>query len=241
MLITNAHMARSIAYAERAGPEWISLDAIKPMSAIYDGALLTPFHAALSEAPGMKDTPFLIDLGIPGYLLHNDALRIYDLAYRARGDVLELGTHKGLSTFIISTALEDRGGGVLETVDIDGEANTEARHNLCARSGGHRVTFTLLDAADRMDQLATDGRKFGYVFVDHWHGYDVTRAACERLPAILSDGAFVQFHDFADVGNIEADHPYGVYQAVLDTVCEDPRFMFVCLSGCTAVFRFNCN
>ena len=65
-----------------------------------------------------------------------DALKLYELAYFCEGDVLELGTHKGLSTSIIAQALHDRKrDGILETVDIDSESNRAARDNLAGRPG----------------------------------------------------------------------------------------------------------
>lgn len=240
MLVSDDHLRRSIAYGARVRSGWVPLDKLSQKSSPFVGKFLTPRHKQIALAPGgMNGMPFALDLGIPGYLLRADALKIYELAYTASGDVLELGTFKGLSASVIAHALEDRGSGLLETVDIDDDSNVQARAYLDTLPGGERVTFTLKDAAERMDELTAEGRKFGYVFIDHWHGYDVTRAACERLPALLNDGACVQFHDFSDASNSDPDHIYGVYQAVLDTLCEDARFSFEGLCGCTAVFRYS--
>ena len=43
-------------------------------------------------------------------------------------------------------------------------------------SGGERVSFLVGDAPKLIDGLIADGRKFGFVFVDHWHGYEATHA-----------------------------------------------------------------
>ena len=44
----------------------------------------------------------LIDVGIEGWLLPDDALKLYEMVYFADGDILELGTYKGLSTSIMA-------------------------------------------------------------------------------------------------------------------------------------------
>lgn len=107
---------------------------------------------------------------------------------------------QGLSTSILAGALADRGHGRIETVDIDADASVIARANLRARPGAERVTFTLADAADRMDQLIAAGASFGFVFVDHWHGYDATLAVVKRAKTLLAPGGFILFHDFLDPG-----------------------------------------
>jgi hypothetical protein len=96
----------------------------------------------------------------------------------------------------------------------------------------------LCGATERLRQLTQLGRKFGFVFVDHDHGYDSTRKAATNLPRILDGGGFVLFHDFLDPANLDPDHPYGVYQACLDTVCEYDDFKFCGCYGSAALFRF---
>ncbi|MGD9814278.1 MAG: methyltransferase domain-containing protein [Hyphomonadaceae bacterium] len=182
--------------------------------------------------------PHCIDLGIDGYLLRDDARKIFELAFIAPGNVLELGTHKGLSTTIIARALAQRGDGSVETVDSDADANVFARENVAKSVGAERVTFTLLDAAARMDQLIAANAKFGFIFIDHTHGYEATFAAASRVKALLHPAGWVLFHDFLDPGNAEPDHPYGVYQAVLDTLCCDDEFRFAGYSGSTAAFQY---
>jgi len=235
-----AHLERSRAYA---APGWRALDQLgqpAPYAPSVDSPVVRTGQKPIFEAPlGRLGIPINLDLGLDGYLQREDALKIFELAFIAPGDVLELGTHKGLSTSIIARALEERGGGLLETVDIDADANAIAREAVAARPGGHRVIFTLRDAALRMDELIAEGRRFGYIFIDHWHGYEATFEAARRCADLLAPGGWVQFHDFLDPGNADPDHVYGVYQAVLDTICEDPRFALPALSGCTAVFRFH--
>ncbi len=223
---------------------WLNLDELgkggiyKPTFK-FTGSYIDAKHEALASARlGGLGFEIGIDLGIEGYLQRGDALKLYELARLATGDVLELGTHYGLSTSIIAAALAARGSGSLETVDICAPTTAVAKQNLRGMPGEERVTFVVQDAAVRMRELAALGRRHGFVFVDHWHGYQATLDAARALHTVLQPGGFVQFHDFADTQNADPNHCYGVFQAVLDTVCEDGRFIFCGVSGCTGVFRF---
>jgi len=110
--------------------------------------------------------------------------------------------------------------------------------NVARVPGGERVTFLICGPTERLRQLTVLGRKFGFVFVDHDQGYDSTCEAACRLPRILDDGGFARFHDFLDPVNLDAHHSHGVYQACLDTVCDDDDFQFCGCYGSTALFRF---
>ena len=138
MLVSEDHLLKSKNFKLKpnSGNGWKSLDELGHFSSNYTGQLLTESHRRIRNAPGgMFGKSFLIDMGIPGYLLHDDALMIYKLAFTSLGDILELGTHKGLSTSIIAQALCDRRSGLLETVDIDAATTTEARANLASLPG----------------------------------------------------------------------------------------------------------
>ena len=205
----------------------------------FDGDFINDFHAMLAHAPtGRMGIPVCIDIGIDGYLQRGDALKLYELAYFSNSDVMELGTHKGLSTSIIARALADAGSiGRLETDDIDADANRIAKANLADNPGAARVNFNLEYAVPFMDRLIREGRKFGFIFVDHWHGYDETRNAAIRVHKLLVDGGFVLFHDYNDIESRNPDHPHKVYQAVANTIVKDPRFHFCAVSGCCVLFR----
>lgn len=205
----------------------------------FDGELIDANHRAIAAAPGGRlGVEVCVDLGIDGYLQRADALKIYEIARLGQGDVLEIGTHYGLSASIIASALATRGSGRLETVDFIDFTTADAKANLRGRPGEDRVTFTVIDGARRMRELAAEGLRFGYIFIDHWHGYQATYDAARELAGLLQPGGFVQFHDFVDSQNADPTHFYGVTQAVLDTVCKDGRFLFCGVYGCTGLFRF---
>jgi len=237
-----AHGPESRDVIRRPGT-WVEFDrlgTLHPYSKTFsfDGEFASERHRLIAGSPtGRFGLDFLIDLGIDGYLRVADALKIYEIAYLAPGNVLELGTHQGLSTSIIASALEDRGNGRLETVDIDAGTNAVARANLLGRPGADRVTFTLKDATLRLDELISEGATFGFMFVDHWHGYEATHEAAERAIKLVAPGGFVLFHDFDDSGNSDPTHVHGVYQAVLDVYADRQDFVFHNMSGCVALFR----
>ena len=205
----------------------------------FSGDYIDDTHRRIADAPGGRlGIPVSIDLGIDGYLQKGDALKLYELARFTRGDVLEFGTHFGLSTSLIAAALEARGSGRLETVDFNPDTTAAAAENIRGLPGAERVTFTVREGGKRVRELAAEGRRYGFIFVDHWHGYISTRDVAREQHKLLEPGAFVQFHDFIDEQNGDPAYNYGVFQAVLDTVCKDGRFLFCGNYGCTGVFRF---
>jgi predicted O-methyltransferase YrrM len=218
----------------------------------FAGEFIDAEHARIASAPlGRMGIARCVDLGIDGYLTRDEALKLYEIARFTVGNILELGTFRGLSTSIMARALHARGGGELETIDVvpgvygrppagprDLENYHIARANVARVLGGESVTFLICGATERLRQLPLLGRRFGFVFVDHDHGYDSTREAAGRLRHILDDGGFALFHDFLDPANLDPHHPHGVYQACLDTVCEDDNFKFCGCYGSAALFRF---
>lgn len=219
-----------------AASQWFPLDRLR--FAPFSGEILNDSHRQISEAKtGHQGSDILIDLGIEGYLRREDALKLYELAFKSQGNVLEAGTNKGLSTSIIAQALHDKGVGRIETIELDRANSEKAKANLASRAGFGRVTFTVSDATARMTELAKTGQKYGFIFIDHWHGYQATVEAAELVKQLLLPSGYVMFHDFLDPGNANRRHVYGVYQAVLDTIVLDERFEFAGTSGCCAIFR----
>lgn len=204
----------------------------------YNGSTINAEHAGLGAAPtGRMGLSFCIDLGIDGYLQRPEAMKLYEIGYFSRGDIIELGTYRGLSASILSRALFDRGKGMLETCDIDPDSTELAKKNLLLLPGVDRVRFHTNDAAAFLDEMIRRGRRFGPAFVDHWHGYDATREAIIRMPRVLSKGAFIIFHDYNDPCSLIEEHPNKVFQAVSDTLDRDRRFRFCCVVESMAVYR----
>ena len=97
----------------------------------------------------------MIDLGIEGWLLPADALKLYELVYFSGGDVLELGTYKGLSTSIAAKASFDANlNNIVVTIDLSNDMLKSARHNLRRRPGAERVHYFAVDGGKPFAILA---------------------------------------------------------------------------------------
>lgn len=201
----------------------------------FAGDAINKHHAELSARIASTG---MIDYGVEGWLLPQDAQKLYELAYFCGGDILELGTYRGLSASVMSSACHDSGReNVIVSIDLDPDAIRHARANLRGRPGCDRVHIFQEEGATGVRNLAKAKRQFNFAFIDHSHEYDHVYEACKPLHRVLALGAFALFHDFNDGRNAAPDQPdYGVYQGVLDGL--DPRrFEFWGIYGCCGLFR----
>jgi predicted O-methyltransferase YrrM len=175
---------------------------------------------------------------IPGWLRPEDALKIYEIAYFAQGDILELGSYYGLSTGILSMASEHAPYRKnIYSVDLDPKCVAEAHHNLHIQNLDRQVAVICAEAAAAVKQFASDHKRFGFVFIDHSHAYESVKAVCQELHTVVASGGFCLFHDFNDPRNKDsAENDYGVYQAVTEGLTAS-RFEFWGIYGCTALYR----
>jgi predicted O-methyltransferase YrrM len=72
-----------------------------------------------------------IDLNIDGWLIREDALKLYEMAYFCQKAIIELGTYHGLSTYIMAKAAQNSPyEKPISSVDISLDALAVARENL---------------------------------------------------------------------------------------------------------------
>ncbi len=182
----------------------------------FDGSFINPSHEFYSRCDVKED--ILIDIGIPGWLRKEDALKLYELAFFSDSDILELGTCHGLSTAIISQAKKDSGtDNKIYTVDTNSECVKAAEDNLRNRSLEKNVYFTCNDATSVCNEFIRRGKKFGFIFIDHSHEYKAVLEICRLLDKLLIKNGFCLFHDYNDSRNNDPDDKdYGVSQAVND-------------------------
>lgn len=201
----------------------------------YEGSYLSHAHGALIAR--LHETG-MIDVGIDGWLLPADALKLYEHAFCCGGDILELGAYRGLSASIMSGAIVDSGRrSTIVSIDLDEDAIALSTRQLKGMPGGGDVYFFRDDAASAVRNLAGIKRQFAFAFVDHSHAYDHVLPACQILHRVVELGGFALFHDFNDPRNSnEATLDYGVYQGVLDGLRED-RWEFWGIYGCSGLFR----
>jgi predicted O-methyltransferase YrrM len=202
----------------------------------FDGDYIDAAHRALTECPTQHG---MIDLGIEGWLLPADALKLYELAYFGGGDVLELGSYRGLSTSLLASASVNTGRrDAIYSVDLSPEAIVGSQATMKGRPGAERVSFLQMDGDSALAKFIKARKRFRFAFVDHSHRYEHVKSACALLPQVLVPGAFVLFHDYNDYRNPMPNvDEYGVYQGVRDGL-DMTRFEFWGVYGCTGLFRF---
>lgn len=194
-------------------------------------------HQAFSTTP--VEDGILLKLGIPGWLRREDALKLYELAYYATGDILELGTYQGLSTSILAAAIRDSEDNkrVVWTIDLNPEFAPVAQRHIDERGLHDYVRINSGDAVEFAQQLIASDRRFNFVFVDHSHAYKDMIAICQYLPALVNTGGFCLFHDYNDMRNQDlSDADYGVSRAVREML-RPQDFEFYGIFGCTGLYR----
>jgi predicted O-methyltransferase YrrM len=199
-------------------------------------AFVNERHQALSTCA--VEPQGTIDLGVPGWLRREDALKLYELAYFSQGNILELGCFQGLSTSILAQAIRDAGGArSITSIDYIADHTKIARKRLETKGLSGIATFLVGDGADVCQKLVMENRRFSFIFIDHSHRYEDVARVCRLLPDLLDNQGFCLFHDFNDGRNQNPQNPdYGVSQAVAHIL--DPKvFTFFGIFGCTALFR----
>jgi hypothetical protein len=179
-----------------------------------------------------------IEIGIPGWLRREDALKLYEMGYFADGDILELGCYQGLSTSILAQAVKDSGNQkIIMSVDPEATYLRRTENNLLVRGltshtkliRGHRIQVC--------QDLVKVKKQFSFAFIDHLHGYASVLAICQLLDRLLDEGGFCLFHDFNDARNNDpSQKEYGVVRAVSDGLRGD-QFQFFGIFGCSALYR----
>ena len=201
----------------------------------FAGERIDERHRLLGEAPLVDG---MIDVGVPGWLLPADALKLYEMVFFSGGDILELGTYRGLSaTVSLEASLSAGLRNTILSIDMDPISRDAGAATMHGRLGGERVHFFLTTADEALDTFGGAGRKFGFCFIDHSHRYEHVRSACERLTAVIEPGGFCLFHDYNDPRNADpGEDDYGVYQGVADGL-DALAFEFWGVYGCCGLFR----
>jgi len=202
----------------------------------FDGDFINSQHKALFNTALQPGKP-IIDHEIEGWLRREDAAKLYEMAYFCGGDIVELGTSRGLSAFIMASAIKDaKMSGAIYTTDLLEDRCTAATKRL--KSRGVDNVFVLCDEGEAfLRRWADQGKKFTFAFIDHAHDYDPVKRACVVLADVLVPGSFVAFHDFCDSRNFdEGTNNFGVFQGVEDGI--DASFRFYGAFGCMSLYRY---
>jgi predicted O-methyltransferase YrrM len=142
------------------------------------------------------DALALVD-SIPGWLLPEDAEKLYELARSTSGPILEVGTYHGKTAVLMASAMRDAECREhLYTVDVDRVAIKAA----AAHAKAHDLADIIVFICGTLRAFA---RAYPHVrpalaFVDGDH----SRAGVERdlaiLKALVPSGGALVFHDFND-------------------------------------------
>lgn len=189
-----------------------------------------PFFEDLLKLPEAANVSAML-FDFKGKCWRNDALKLYEMAHFAQGDILELGCFFGASTIVMAKAT-DRS---ITTIDLSPDAIKVARANFLRHHVDGNIITVCDDGANGIRELK--GRQFHFAFVDHDHTYEAVHSACLELPSVMAPGAYVFFHDFQDERNFVDDprHKMGVYAAVRETLAD--KWHFAGYSGYGALFR----
>jgi SAM-dependent methyltransferase len=175
---------------------------------------------------------------ILGWLIKEDALKLYEIAYMVSGDILELGLASGLSTSVLSQAnLNSPHKKQIFSVDIQPPLVNKTNINLRSLGLDRDVISMCDDAVIAIQKFSSERKQFEFVFIDHSHTYQSVYGVCHELKHIVVKGGFCLFHDFNDPRNSEAgDREYAVYQGVMDGLSKDD-FDFYGIYGSCALYR----
>lgn len=175
---------------------------------------------------------------IPGWLLREEALKLYEMAYFSQGNILELGCYHGLSTSILARAVQDSPyKKTIFTVDLDPACIIDTLRNLRKMNLVRGIITFCEDGTSALQKLAAAGTTFSFIFIDHSHTYQHVWEACQELPKVITSGGFCLFHDFNNPENKNQQNTRThVYQAVRDGL--DPnRFDFYGIYGGAGLYR----
>ena len=210
----------------------------------FKGQFINASHRAIASYP-LKDSVLIQKKShhrrgepIPGWLRREDALKLYELAFFADGEVLEFGCHHGLSTSILAEAVRDsHRRRAIHTVDIVPAAIAATQQTLRNLGLHHLVETRCDDAIQAARTLAGEGRRFAFIFIDQDTSFPSVHGLCQELESLTRPGAFCLFHDINDVRNADpACTEYDAYCALMQGLSRD-LFEFWGIYGCTALFR----
>lgn len=203
----------------------------------YPGDFIDAHHAAY-EDKSLQDLEAYEDTR--GWLLREDALKLYELAYFSEGNILELGTYQGLSTGIMAKALrESESAHTITTIELDPAQQDVAKQHLTLYGLRKYVEYHTGDAKEILQDFMQEKKTFSVAFIDHSHTYEDVQTTCKQLSSLLTPGGFCLFHDYTDPNNADPNNDdYGVFQAIEDHLPKD-TFTLYGVVGCCGLFRKN--
>jgi len=210
----------------------------------FKGTSIDRFHRYLGKVPTIGEG--LVQLRnyeptgeiIEGWMTRPEVLKLYEMAYFANGDLLEIGCYQGLSTFVSAKAIRhSRRPRIIYSLDLFEGAMRLALWNLYVGKSLKHARFVVGDAYSITHSYAHTGKRFAFAFVDFSHAYQQVYEVCTLLDQVMQPGGFVLFHDYNDPRNVDPNEPdYGVYQGVVDGL-KPHHFEFYGMYGSAGLYR----
>lgn len=198
------------------------------------GSFVDPAHAELAVLP---EEGGLLKAETPGFLRPADALLLYELAWHATADVLELGSAWGLSATVLCRAVRNAGRGArVVSVEIEPEFQRATLGSVAALGLQEHLDPRPGAAETVMPRLRAEGRSFSVAFVDHDHSAAAVSDAARQLRTMMRPGGVAVFHDFNDRRNVSEPDTYGVHAAVSDMLLL-PDWRYLGVLGCCALVQ----
>jgi Methyltransferase domain len=173
---------------------------------------------------------------LPGWLLDEDAMKLYELAYSSSGPILDVGTYRGKSAILMACALRDAGSaGPVVSLDVDPDAVRAAAALAADRAVADRMAL-VRGTAEQLFR-AVPGLRPSLVFLDGDHSRRGVARDLKALEPRVPAGGSLLFHDYHDARNDDPTEPdYGVVRGVTESwvsgECE-----FEGVFGCCGLFR----
>jgi predicted O-methyltransferase YrrM len=150
---------------------------------------------------------------VPGMLRPEDEEKLYELALKTEGPILEIGTYRGRSTTIMAFGARAGAGALLVSVDVDPAAQRAAAEALRAHGTDRHVLLVRGSAAAALRRLA--GLTPTLTFLDGDHSTSGVARDLAALEPAVPCGGLLLFHDFADPRNEDpAVREIGVKQGI---------------------------
>lgn len=135
---------------------------------------------------------------VRGKLEPADHFKLYEMAYFARGPILEIGRLAGKSTICLAMGARDCGRQRLYSIEYDQGLVETATENLRSRALLSGVELIAGDSSTIVEKL---DMSFDTVFVDGDHSYEGVKCDIAALHGRVVPGGSVMFHDYFHPAN----------------------------------------
>lgn len=169
---------------------------------------------------------------IAGWQSLGDSQKLYEMAYFAGKQILEIGTYGGRAAIVMlrgALANNQRVAPHYVGIDIDSAAIQRTRETLIKQG---LIEYAILFEGTLQDYTRNHVSQPTMVFVDGDHTYTGIKKDLETLATFLEPGVPILCHDYTNPSNVDESDELGVRQAV-DEWIEAGEATFAGIFGCS--------